>query len=87
MSLASSNRAVSAGLAALALLVACAEQGENADRASDTTVTPASVPTTLSGDAPLDREDPEAGMNTRRPDSMDDVKPEQGTPGTDSVAP
>jgi hypothetical protein len=45
------------------------------------------VPTTLSGDAPLDREDPEAGMNTQRPDSMDDVKPEEGEAGTDRIAP
>jgi hypothetical protein len=73
-----SNRAVCAGLVSLALLVACAKQGGTGDSAADTTVTPPSVPTTLSGDAPLDREDPEAGMNTQRPDSMDDVKPEVG---------
>ncbi|HUG73756.1 MAG TPA: hypothetical protein VMK82_10050 [Steroidobacteraceae bacterium] len=51
----------------------------------DRTSTPSSEPTTLSGDAPLDAEDPKAGMNTQRPDSMDDVKPDDGPSGTDGA--
>lgn len=74
-------------MASLALLIACAEQGGTGDMPANTVVTPPAVPTTLSGDAPLDREDPQAGENTRRPDSMDDVKPEDGLPGPARAVP
>jgi hypothetical protein len=82
-----SIRFFAVGLLSLSLLIACAEQGSTDDEAADTVVTPPSVPTTASGDAPIDPEDPEAGMNTRRPDSMDDVKPEEGPPGTERGIP
>lgn len=69
---------VTAGLAAgiaaasLATLSACGK-----DRAADASAPPAQTNTnTNAGD--VNPEDPAAGLNTRRPDSATDVKPEAG---------
>jgi hypothetical protein len=66
------NRPVTAGILIIALgvLSGCGEKPEP---------TPSSIPTTTdTGSARVDPEDPKAGLNTNRPDSMKDVKP--GTP-------
>ncbi|MEO6080880.1 MAG: hypothetical protein ABIQ86_14085 [Steroidobacteraceae bacterium] len=71
------NRAITAAilLASLGTLVACAQKPD----ASSTS--PAATPPpgpTQSAPQRVDPEDPKAGTNTNRPDSMKDVKP--GTP-------
>jgi hypothetical protein len=66
------NRFMTAGILGMVLSVlgGCGEKPEP---------TPGSVPTTSGTDAGrVDPEDPKAGLNTNRPDSMKDVKP--GTP-------
>jgi hypothetical protein len=71
------KRLVTAGLL-VAVAAAASGCGQNQSTPTDT---PAPPDTTATPER-LEADDPRAGMNNTRPDSVEDVKPEPGTPET-----